>query len=134
MIRSPKLGNKWIVPGGHIEHGEHVLEAARREAHEETGLRVRPFGVFTVAESVSATTGNFSRRHFIYFEIICKALSSKVKLDQAEATSYAWFSVEAAQKAVRFPVVRRVIREYTAQRRRGKVKYIEVLRQKDVKP
>ena len=36
----PQLG-RWSVPGGRVEPGETLTEAARREAYEETGLEVR---------------------------------------------------------------------------------------------
>jgi len=35
-----KLLGIWLQPGGHVEAGEAPWEAARREAHEETGLAV----------------------------------------------------------------------------------------------
>lgn len=39
FVHHAKLG-KWLQPGGHCEAGETALEAARREALEETGLAV----------------------------------------------------------------------------------------------
>jgi 8-oxo-dGTP diphosphatase len=36
----PQLG-RWSVPGGRVEPGETLAEAAQREAYEETGLEVR---------------------------------------------------------------------------------------------
>ncbi len=40
LTKSPKWKNKWIFPGGHIEPGEKILDAAKREAEEETGLKL----------------------------------------------------------------------------------------------
>lgn len=37
MIRDSK--NRWTIPKGHIEEGETPRETAKREIHEETGLR-----------------------------------------------------------------------------------------------
>jgi 8-oxo-dGTP pyrophosphatase MutT (NUDIX family) len=40
LLRHRRLGI-WVQPGGHIDPGETPWDAARREAAEETGLRVR---------------------------------------------------------------------------------------------
>lgn len=35
-------GGTWGLPGGHLEFGERLIEAARREAKEELGAEVKP--------------------------------------------------------------------------------------------
>ena len=36
-----KWGNLWVVPGGHIEYGETIEEAIKREMKEETNLDIK---------------------------------------------------------------------------------------------
>ncbi len=40
----PEAGAWWITPGGGVDAGERVDDAARRELHEETGLAVDDVG------------------------------------------------------------------------------------------
>ena len=37
--KEPYAG-RWSIPGGAVEHGEHLTEAVRREVLEETGVEV----------------------------------------------------------------------------------------------
>ena len=37
VVKHGKL-DRWLQPGGHIEPGEHPIQAALREVNEETGL------------------------------------------------------------------------------------------------
>ena len=52
--RPPATG-LWTVPGGRVEHGEHVADALAREVMEETGLLVRTGRLVEVAERITAT-------------------------------------------------------------------------------
>lgn len=47
----------WMVPGGGIEEGENSIEAAVREAKEETGLDIDVIGVAWHVEEVSPRPG-----------------------------------------------------------------------------
>ena len=40
LMKSHKWSNKYVIPGGHIELGETMEEALKREIKEETGLEI----------------------------------------------------------------------------------------------
>jgi ADP-ribose pyrophosphatase YjhB (NUDIX family) len=43
---------QWVVPGGKVEFGESLQEAAVREFHEETGLQAEITGLLHVSEVI----------------------------------------------------------------------------------
>lgn len=58
MVRQQHEGKDiWMVPGGGIEEGENSIEAAVREAKEETGLDIEVTGVAWHIEEVSPERG-----------------------------------------------------------------------------
>jgi 8-oxo-dGTP pyrophosphatase MutT (NUDIX family) len=48
IVQERKFGQSWYVPGGRVELGETLAQAAERETLEESGIRVRLTGVLRV--------------------------------------------------------------------------------------
>lgn len=124
LIKSPKWGDQWLIPGGHIEFGETVFQTAKREAKEEVGINVRPLGVIAMAEEALPKTFKAGKKHFIYLEMICSATSKKVKIDNREISEYKWCSMNEALMMAKHPLVKRVLREYILQAKKGKFNFI----------
>ncbi|OCJ18323.1 DNA mismatch repair protein MutT [Rhizobium sp. AC44/96] len=60
---------QWQVPGGTVEHGEDVAEAASREFHEETGLTPGPLtqlGTHDYRFSLKNGGTVLHRRHYFH--------------------------------------------------------------------
>ncbi|MDP2720590.1 MAG: NUDIX domain-containing protein [bacterium] len=91
---------KWkglIPPGGHVEYGETLVEALKRETKEETGLDIEPIKLINIGEMIEPKEF-YEPRHFIYIHFLCKIKAGEVKLDKRELVDYEWVDPEAAIK------------------------------------
>ena len=88
LCKSKKWNNKFVIPGGHIERGEKMEDALRREVKEETGLEIYDIELISLQESIFSKTFQ-EARHFIFIDFICRTNSSKVTLND-EADEYTW--------------------------------------------
>ncbi len=48
LTQERKYGSTWSIPGGRVEPGETLVNAAVREVHEETGVPIRIDGILRV--------------------------------------------------------------------------------------
>ena len=91
---------KWkglVPPGGHVDYGETLEQALKRETKEETGLEIKSIKLFNVGEMIEPKEF-YKRRHFIYFHYLCKIKAGKIKLDEKELVDYEWIDPKEALK------------------------------------
>jgi|SRR5579872_294807 len=95
LTLSTKWGDKWVLPGGHIEPGEKIIDAMVRETKEETGFVINPVGIFNWGEVIGSK--DFHRpAHFIYFDVYGKVIGGSLQLDKTELTASQWISPQNA--------------------------------------
>lgn len=70
----------WAIPGGFVDYGESVEDAARREAYEETGLRVQ----LTQLLQVYSDPARDARKHTISVVYIAEATGIPHAADDAK--------------------------------------------------
>lgn len=83
---------KWkglVPPGGHVEYGETLIDALKRETKEETGLDVEPIQLINVGEMIEPREF-YEPRHFIYIHYLCKIKAGTINLDRRELIDYEW--------------------------------------------
>ena len=89
LVRSYKWGDKYTVPGGHIELGEKSQAAIKREVKEEVGLDVEPVRLLLVQEAIFPSE-YVKHEHFIFMDYLCKSKSFAVTPDKDEIQDYVW--------------------------------------------
>lgn len=94
LLQSHKWPGKYVVPGGHVELGERIEDAAIREAQEETGLEIHDLEFINFQQFIYDPSF-WKPRHFIFFDYACKTDSAEVRLND-EAEEHAWVRLEAA--------------------------------------
>ncbi|WP_339237494.1 NUDIX domain-containing protein [Paenibacillus sp. FSL R5-0517] len=79
----------WNFPSGRVEHGEDILEAARREVKEETGFDVRLTATTGVYNFISSTN-----RQVVLFHFKGTIVGSSLRLDTTEIMDSMWVAPE----------------------------------------
>jgi 8-oxo-dGTP pyrophosphatase MutT (NUDIX family) len=100
VLVRPAGKRTWVLPKGHVEKGEGLLEAALREAAEETGLRVapgEPLGEVSYVYSWrdrgdGRLTRVFKRVHFFLMECV----GGDPSAHDGEIEEVAWVPLEQA--------------------------------------
>lgn len=90
---NPPDAGLWGFPGGKIEPGETLAQAAEREAREETGIICRAGPAFAALDAFDHEQGAL-RAHYVLIALPCQWLAGEpVAAD--DALEAAWFPLAA---------------------------------------
>ena len=110
LMTSPKWKGKYVIPGGHIELGETIEQALKREIKEETNLDIFDIRFITIQEFIFGEEFH-EKRHFIFLDYTCKTKTTKVVLDK-EGSGYIWTTINEALKLPIEPYTKTLILRY----------------------
>jgi 8-oxo-dGTP diphosphatase len=89
----PPLQAQWSIPGGVLEVGELVREAAVREAREETGLVVEPGELVGVYDRIVRDPQKRVQYHYVLIDFLCRPVGGEL-CAASDAAEVQWFTRE----------------------------------------
>ena len=90
-INPPDAG-KWGYPGGWIDPGETMTQAAVRALFEETGVQANARCVFNALDAFDYDDRSTLRRHFVMVAVLCTWVSG-TPIAGDDASEAAWFPI-----------------------------------------
>src|SRR6202046_1927938 len=90
QAHTPPLA-QWSIPGGVLEVGEMVREAAIREAREETGLVVEPGELLGVYDRILRNPEQRVQYHYVLIDFLCRRVAGDLAA-ASDAAEVRWLT------------------------------------------
>jgi ADP-ribose pyrophosphatase len=88
---NPPAQGLWAIPGGRVELGETLAEAARREIREETGVRIAPGEAVYTFDVIERDAQGRIRFHYVIVDLLAQYLGGRPR-PGSDAAEVRWVS------------------------------------------
>lgn len=95
---NPPDAGRWGFPGGKIEPGEAICDAAVRELYEETGVQATAERIFTAVDVFDRHARDVRHRHFVLIAVLCRNPTGEL-IPGSDALDARWFQLDEIQDA-----------------------------------
>jgi 8-oxo-dGTP diphosphatase len=114
----PPGEGQWGLIGGVMETGETYFEAAMREAREEAGITIEPFGIVTAIDGITKDAGQKIEFHYSIVEVNARHRGGAA-VAQSDAKAVRWVTMAELERLDVWSEMLRVVKLAHAQYKAG---------------
>jgi 8-oxo-dGTP diphosphatase len=97
--KNPPYQNEWCIPGGKIQPGETLQQAAEREIQEETGVQIQAGAPIYAFDIIDRDNHNKPTLHYVVIDLLAEYISGN-PVARDDAIEAAWVGRDTFKERV----------------------------------